>query len=230
MTSSRGEYRNRLDEPIAPAEIDRQHAGEQVEPVEPAFAEPTRGEPARAGASDAGMTRAGRGEGTLTEPPVDWDGDPAADLEPGTAVREPGQGMREPDPVMRDTDRGVRGTGPAVGESPGAADPVGGASTNGGRSTNDTDLGEHDPLIPTERGADYQTRWRDVQVSFVDEPRSAVSQADALVGDLLDQLADTFRNQRQALEQAWNADQVSTEDLRVAMNRYRTFFDRLLSL
>jgi len=70
-----------------------------------------------------------------------------------------------------------------------------------------------------------------VQTGFVDEPRAAVEQADALVAEVMKRLADSFATERQALEQQWSrGDDVSTEELRLALRRYRSFFDRLLSV
>jgi hypothetical protein len=69
-----------------------------------------------------------------------------------------------------------------------------------------------------------------VQASFVDEPREAVEQADRLVADLMQRLATEFTQTRTALELQWeHSEDVSTEDLRVAMTRYRSFFGRLLA-
>jgi hypothetical protein len=70
-----------------------------------------------------------------------------------------------------------------------------------------------------------------VQSEFVDQPREAVEQADRLVADLMQSLAAQFSETRTGLESQWNdsEDDVSTEDLRVAMTRYRSFFERLLS-
>jgi CHAD domain-containing protein len=69
-----------------------------------------------------------------------------------------------------------------------------------------------------------------VKGEFVDEPRQAVVKADALVGELLDELGQLFTQQRRGIEQDLDNDEVSTEDLRVALRRYRSFFDRLLSV
>jgi hypothetical protein len=78
---------------------------------------------------------------------------------------------------------------------------------------------------------ELRERWTDVQAGFVDEPKSAVEQADALVAEVMKRLADSFATERQALEQQWSrGDDASTEDLRVALRRYRSFFDRLLSI
>ncbi len=82
-------------------------------------------------------------------------------------------------------------------------------------------------LGPTE---DLLARWQSVQVEFVDEPRRAVEDADRLVSEVTDRLLERFRRQRQDLEQTWNAgDDVTTEDLRLALQRYRSFFERLLA-
>ena len=87
------------------------------------------------------------------------------------------------------------------------------------------------PLFDASVADELRGRWTDVQVGFVDEPRRAVEQADALVADVLGRLTDGFTAERQSLEQQWSrGDGVSTEDLRMALRRYRSFFDRLLSI
>lgn len=75
----------------------------------------------------------------------------------------------------------------------------------------------------------YRNRWREVQASFVDEPRQAVQQADELVGAVIRQLTDIFSEERTRLDAQLSGD-TSTEDLRQAVRRYRSFFDRLLSV
>jgi hypothetical protein len=78
---------------------------------------------------------------------------------------------------------------------------------------------------------DFNSRWSEIQTGFVDEPRRAVQQADALVSDVINRIADSFGRERTQLEQHWDrGDDVSTEDLRVALQRYRSFFSRLLTL
>jgi hypothetical protein len=79
--------------------------------------------------------------------------------------------------------------------------------------------------------SEFNTRWTDVQTSFVDEPRRAVQQADALVSDVIQRIADSFGAERNQLEQQWDrGGDVSTEELRQALQRYRSFFSRLLTL
>jgi hypothetical protein len=78
---------------------------------------------------------------------------------------------------------------------------------------------------------DLRGRWTTIQASFVDEPRKAVEQADQLVESAIKQIEEGFRDQRSQLEKQWNAGtDASTEDLRLSLQRYRTFFDRLLSM
>jgi len=78
---------------------------------------------------------------------------------------------------------------------------------------------------------DFRTRWRDIQSGFVDEPRPAVEKADQLVAELMQRLAQSFSEQRKNLENQWEAsEQISTEELRVALTRYRSFFERLVSI
>jgi hypothetical protein len=88
-----------------------------------------------------------------------------------------------------------------------------------------------EPLLPGDKTTDYQGRWTEIQGNFVDEPRRAVEQADSLVAEVMQHLAKTFADERQNLESQWGRDgNVSTEDLRIALQRYRSFFTRLLSV
>jgi hypothetical protein len=85
-------------------------------------------------------------------------------------------------------------------------------------------------LLDTAQSGEFSERWSEIQTGFVDEPRRAVEEADALVADLMRRLAESFSQERQALEGQWDrGDEVSTEELRVALQRYRSFFDRLLA-
>ena len=78
---------------------------------------------------------------------------------------------------------------------------------------------------------DFRSQWSKVQTGFVDEPRRTVEDADKLVAAVMQRLAEGFANERSGLEKQWDGgDNVSTEDLRVALQRYRSFFDRLLKL
>jgi hypothetical protein len=87
------------------------------------------------------------------------------------------------------------------------------------------------PLFAGDELAGYRTRWSGIQTGFVDEPRKAVEEADTLVAEVMKRLADVFAEERTQLEAHWeHAEQVSTEDLRIAMRRYRSFFERLLSV
>jgi hypothetical protein len=81
-----------------------------------------------------------------------------------------------------------------------------------------------------EQSEQLAERWQEIQGSFVDRPQEAVEQADALVADLMQQITSRFASERERLEKQWaEGDDVSTEDLRVSLTRYRSFFDRLLS-
>jgi hypothetical protein len=93
-------------------------------------------------------------------------------------------------------------------------------------------IAEHNlPLFAQTDALDLRSRWEKIQIGFVDEPRQAVEQADELVAGAIKRLAEVFATERQKLEAEWDkTDNVSTEDLRVALRRYRSFFDRLLSV
>lgn len=105
------------------------------------------------------------------------------------------------------------------------AEPHGMEHNDGNRN------GKPEPLFADDLDRDFRHRWRDIQSGFVDEPRSAVEQADALVAQLMQRLAQSFSEQRKNLEKQWEAsEKVSTEELRIALTRYRSFFERLLSV
>jgi len=97
--------------------------------------------------------------------------------------------------------------------------------------TPNMETGSSAPLFAADDAQDYRSRWERIQTGFVDEPRKAVEQADELVANAIKRLAEVFAGERQKLEGEWDKnDNVSTEDLRVALRKYRSFFDRLLSV
>jgi hypothetical protein len=96
----------------------------------------------------------------------------------------------------------------------------------------DSTLGSDQPgqLFPTTELNDLRAKWDKAQIGFVDEPRAAVKQADELVATLVTRISEQFSATRTELEHQWDrGDNVSTEDLRQALRRYRSFFDRLLA-
>ena len=93
----------------------------------------------------------------------------------------------------------------------------------------DIGVGQRTSLIEPERAESYNSRWKELKGEFVDDPPGAVRGANALVGEVLDELEELFRRQRTDLEQGQNSEQTTTEDLRQALRRSRSFFDRLLS-
>ncbi len=105
------------------------------------------------------------------------------------------------------------------------------AATNAPAATTVDHGNQPSPLLPGKEAEDFHSRWNDIQAGFVDEPRKSVEQADNLVAEVMKELATTFANERQNLENQWNSgNNVSTEDLRQALRRYRSFFDRLLNV
>jgi hypothetical protein len=122
-------------------------------------------------------------------------------------------------PAQRAVDRGV--VAQPVVEERGVAD-----------QRVDPALGYDQPgqLFPSNELNDLRARWDKAQISFVDEPRTAVKQADDLVATVVKRISEQFAAERSELEHQWDrGDNVSTEDLRQALRRYRSFFDRLLA-
>ena len=86
------------------------------------------------------------------------------------------------------------------------------------------------PLLSDEDSGGFRARWERIQTAFVDDPRQSTEQADALVAEVMQRLAQMFNEKRSELEARWEqGSDPSTEDLRVALQRYRSFFERLLS-
>jgi hypothetical protein len=145
-----------------------------------------------------------------------------------TTAVPPGDAQR----AMGD-ERAVTGAAPAatgaapaetgdVATAPGREEPVGDATDERGD--------EDAALLPEDQASELQGRWESIQTTFVDDPRDAVETADALVAELMQRLADGFARERERLEGQWSrGEDVSTEDLRVVLQRYRSFFRRLLS-
>ncbi|MEU0498791.1 hypothetical protein [Mycobacterium sp. NPDC006124] len=94
-----------------------------------------------------------------------------------------------------------------------------------GVSSNSDDLFADDEMVG------LRARWDSVQASFVDDPKDCVQKADGLVSDVVEQLTSSFSHARSRLEEQWaRGEDASTEDLRIALKRYREFFDRLLAV
>ena len=88
-----------------------------------------------------------------------------------------------------------------------------------------------DDLFADDEMVGLRARWDSVQASFVDDPKECVQKADGLVSDVVDQLTSSFSHARSRLEEQWaRGEAASTEDLRIALKRYREFFDRLLAV
>lgn len=98
-----------------------------------------------------------------------------------------------------------------------------------GNSTATHHDAERTALIEDAEGARFRSRWHTVQEEFVDDPRRAVQDADRLVAELMQTLATTFAERKQSLEDQWRTGgDAETEDLRLALRSYRSFFDQLL--
>lgn len=125
-------------------------------------------------------------------------------------------------------------------EYPGKATAQETAGTDGQPATGASQAAGEDPaagrtsdsasLLPQGAADDFRSRWQSIQHDFVDQPRDSMTQADALVSEVMRQLAETFDQQRRDLERRWSEGEPSTEELRTAFRRYRTFLDQLLDV
>jgi hypothetical protein len=84
-------------------------------------------------------------------------------------------------------------------------------------------------LLNHEESEHFRSLWNEIQGKFVDEPRVSVQQADTLVSEVIEKITQMFSSERSSLEGQWKeGNDVSTEDLRKALQHYRSFFNRLL--
>jgi hypothetical protein len=136
-----------------------------------------------------------------------------------------------PNAIERSVERAVAGDRNAFADRPGIVDRPGINDGPGDRPGVMDHPADQADLFPKEELAGYRTQWESIQTGFVDQPRAAVEQADALVSQVMTRLTEVFSRERSTLEGQWTkGDNVSTEDLRIALTRYRSFFHRLLSM
>jgi hypothetical protein len=158
-------------------------------------------------------------------------GDDKADdtREPRRFEREPGEptGARAATDERRDEDVRSRDDDERAGATRDTTERSGTAGFAAEANTKADDTPE---LLPRDQNEGFQRRWEQIQTGFVDEPRQTVEQADELVAEVMKRLAEGFATERERLEGQWGrGEDVSTEDLRIALQRYRGFFQRLLS-
>jgi hypothetical protein len=150
---------------------------------------------------------------------VDEPGNPQAPME----SRKRQAAVEEP-PATLESSRAAMESPCAAMDSPTASAP---ADAEAGVDTG----GRLDPLFPADTAAEYRSRWIELQSGFVDDPRRAVAQGDELVAEVIQSLAESFALERQHLEDdLLHTGEASTEALRVGLRRYRSFFERLLSI
>ena len=153
------------------------------------------------------------------EPPARYDGTTEGAESTAAAESAAAAPATEETDQHRD-DRSADVANPTSEPSADVAEPAAEPTRDGGEA----------PLLGEDEGAELGSRWEAIQVTFVDDPRRAVEEADGLVAQVMQQLADGFARERETLEGQWTrGEDVSTEDLRVALQRYRSFFQRLLS-
>jgi hypothetical protein len=157
----------------------------------------------------------------------------AAERLGGPLEDEQGRDEQSRDEQSRDTGREAetdvgRRADMTAGEGDQSADTASESRTDADRQA-DTGVRQRATLIEPERAESYNSRWNELKGEFVDDPRRSVQGANELVGEVLDELEELFRSQRADLEHGLDSEQTTTEDLRQALGRYRSFFDRLLS-
>jgi hypothetical protein len=144
--------------------------------------------------------------------------DPAADRVPDAEF--------DRDRLQQQEDRTVEG---AKGRAPARA-AVGEPAPTMAPDAGAADATTAGPLLAADDAEGFRARWTDVQTGFVDAPRQAVERADELVAEVMQHLARSFADERGRLEGHWDrGDEVSTDELRTAFQRYRSFFERLLA-
>jgi len=111
------------------------------------------------------------------------------------------------------------------------AELINGSQNAAARPSGQEEANGHAPLLNESESQNLRNRWQQIQGTFVDEPKTSVQQADELVATTIKRLAEIFAEERSKLEADWSrGGDVSTEDLRQALRRYRSFFDRMLTV
>ena len=142
--------------------------------------------------------------------------------------------MANPEPAVRENETAdgpvlVRNAG-GITISNGDGNPQQLPSDRPIRAVSETTGGSDKALLPDTDLTDLRSQWNNIQAGFVDEPRQSVEQADQLVAATMRRVAERFATERAELEKQWDSgNNVSTEELRVALQRYRAFFGRLLN-
>ncbi|BBY77362.1 hypothetical protein MPRF_42610 [Mycolicibacterium parafortuitum] len=190
--------------------------------------------------------------------PTDQGAAPGYDQNSGYADRSAGLGARSPsEPPLTETvappsgerlaqptdermsrsanDPTTGPTGDHLSQQGRATDPSAVQGVSSSTATTDAAGGSSsatgEELFGDDERVGLRARWDSVQASFVDDPKECVQKADGLVSDVVDQLTSSFAHARSRLEGQWaRGQEASTEDLRIALKRYREFFDRLLSV
>ncbi|MET9452179.1 hypothetical protein [Streptomyces cinerochromogenes] len=175
---------------------------------------------------------AGRATGDLSTEDLAQPTATGADAEPeetsSGAPRYPGEGTG----TRTESDTSVTGGAEAPDEplAETSADTSGTAQAPAATGAPGTSEDEVPQLLTDDDERDFRDRWQAIQNRFVDDPREAVHDADALVADVMQTLASTFAQHKKDLESQWGeGEKVDTEELRGALRRYRSFFNRLLS-
>ena len=151
---------------------------------------------------------------------------------PTDSYEEPQAVRQETAPTREQVEPAVSGeqreaTAQPSASSPGAQAPTAAVE----RPSTEREPSQDDLLFAQNDLAELRSRWAAVQAAFVDDPKDCVQKADVLVSDLVEQLTSGFSTARSRLEEQWGrGEEVSTEDLRVALMHYREFFERLLAV
>ncbi|GAA1698093.1 hypothetical protein MMUR_27700 [Mycolicibacterium murale] len=155
---------------------------------------------------------------------------PGAEAYPTQQGADPYAGQQGNDPYSGRQDSPIEPQAAGFSDTTARTDP---SAQQHDRSTSATasEAPTGDALFADNDLSELRARWNDVQAAFVDDPRACVQKADSLVSSAVDQLTANFSHTRAQLEEQWSrGEEASTEDLRVALKRYRDFFDRLLSV
>jgi hypothetical protein len=174
--------------------------------------------------------------------------EPATAQHRQSAAAEPSSATMRTDPPTADADSAARQEYSSAGTEPATAQPRQSAAADPSSATMRTDPpaaqtepSETETGISTDQSrtnslfaddtSGLRSRWDDVQAAFVDDPKECVQKADTLVAEVVEQLTNGFSEARSRLEAQWSrGEEASTEDLRLALKRYREFFQRLLSV
>jgi hypothetical protein len=168
-----------------------------------------------------------------TEPDNSWSGykEPMHDapFDPQAATEATPEELADPEPDQLEPPAASADYEDGLAPSENWHEPVTPATLTATTTATGAPAGE-DHLLAPEAESDLLSRWTEIQISFVEDPRASVQEADALVEQIATTVLASIQERRSQLAAVWQWQhgQPDTEQLRLALRQYRSFIAAVL--